>query len=75
MPQSNARMVRWDDGTWTLMIGEEALDVSNHDITANNQFLFVRHQARGPPALPFAPFLLLPGRRRSARVLWKRTGT
>ncbi len=44
VPESNARMVRWDDGSWTMMLGDEALDVSHQDITANQQYLYVRHQ-------------------------------
>lgn len=42
--QSNARFVQWEDGTWQLLLGEDALDVTELDMTQDNSYLFVRHQ-------------------------------
>jgi RNA polymerase-associated protein LEO1 len=37
---SNARMVQWDDGSQQLMIGDEAFDVVNQDISQNGMYLY-----------------------------------
>lgn len=42
--QSNARFVHWEDGSWQLLLGEDALDVTELDMTQDNSYLFVRHQ-------------------------------
>ncbi|KAK9798160.1 hypothetical protein WJX73_002057 [Symbiochloris irregularis] len=42
-PQSNARLVRWEDGSVQLLVGTEVLNVSETDITSNHQHLYVRH--------------------------------
>eukprot|EP00300_Choanocystis_sp_HF-7_P019419 c20332_g1_i5.p1 GENE.c20332_g1_i5~~c20332_g1_i5.p1 ORF type:complete len:282 (+),score=80.26 c20332_g1_i5:274-1119(+) len=39
--ESNARFVEWSDGTFQLLVGKEAFDVTKKDI--DNQFLYVRH--------------------------------
>lgn len=44
MRQSNARFVKWEDGTWQLLLGDEVLDVKELDMQQDNSFLFVRHQ-------------------------------
>ncbi|EIE23076.1 Leo1-like protein [Coccomyxa subellipsoidea C-169] len=41
--ESNARFVRWSDGSLQLMIGDEVLDVAELDIEKDNNFLFLRH--------------------------------
>eukprot|EP00884_Botryococcus_braunii_P003478 jgi/Botrbrau1/13130/Bobra.0187s0085.1 len=41
--QSNARFVRWSDGSLQLLLGDEVMDVAQHDMSADNSFLFVRH--------------------------------
>jgi RNA polymerase-associated protein LEO1 len=38
--ESNARFVRWSDGSLQLLLGCEVLDVSGQDITSNNFYLF-----------------------------------
>lgn len=49
---SNARLVRWSDGSVTVHIGEEVMDVREIDITRDNTFLFTRFpniiQGQGP---------------------------
>lgn len=40
VPESNARFVRWEDGSLQLFLGHEVLDVATQDIHANNQYLF-----------------------------------
>jgi len=44
VPESNAKMVKWSDGSMMLMLGDEYIDVAAQDITANQQYLFVRHK-------------------------------
>lgn len=39
--ESNARFVRWEDGSLQLMLGNEVLDVPDQDISHNNYYLFV----------------------------------
>jgi Leo1-like protein len=57
--ESNARFVRWSDGSLQLLLGEEVLDVSEHDVTSDNRFLFVRRpgfiQVRDCSASPKRP--------------------
>ncbi len=38
--ESNARLVRWEDGSVQLLLGEEVLDVAQQDMRANAQYLF-----------------------------------
>lgn len=38
--ESNARFVRWEDGSMQLLLGDEVLDVAEQDISHNNQYLF-----------------------------------
>eukprot|EP00197_Chlamydomonas_leiostraca_P004537 CAMPEP_0202862208 /NCGR_PEP_ID=MMETSP1391-20130828/3333_1 /ASSEMBLY_ACC=CAM_ASM_000867 /TAXON_ID=1034604 /ORGANISM="Chlamydomonas leiostraca, Strain SAG 11-49" /LENGTH=447 /DNA_ID=CAMNT_0049541713 /DNA_START=90 /DNA_END=1433 /DNA_ORIENTATION=- len=38
--ESNARFVRWEDGSLQLLLGDEVLDVAEQDISHNNQYLF-----------------------------------
>jgi RNA polymerase-associated protein LEO1 len=54
LPESNARMVRWSNGTFSLLIGEELFDVNTSDISDRYHFLttqfptdgFLKTQAR-----------------------------
>lgn len=41
--ESNARFVRWSDGSLQLMIGNEVLDITVQDARHDNAHLFVRH--------------------------------
>ncbi|KDD71547.1 Leo1-like protein, partial [Helicosporidium sp. ATCC 50920] len=43
--QSNARFVRWSDGSLQLLLGADALDVREIDIAGEHSFVFARHQA------------------------------
>lgn len=40
--QSNARFVRWSDGSLQLLLGSEVLDVAAQDIAADRSFVFSR---------------------------------
>ena len=42
--ESNARFVRWSDGSLQLVLGEEVLDTTNQDLARDHHYLFVRHQ-------------------------------
>lgn len=42
VPESNARIVRWEDGSMQLLLGSEVLDVAQQDIRSSNTFLFVQ---------------------------------
>lgn len=42
--QSNARFVRWSDGSLQLWLGDEVLDAKEIDIRGDQNFAFVRHQ-------------------------------
>ena len=50
--ESNARLVRWSDGSVTLSVGDEVMDVREIDISNDHSFLFARHknllQGQGP---------------------------
>lgn len=41
--ESNARFVRWSDGSLQLQIGNEVLDISVQDAQQDNAYLFLRH--------------------------------
>ncbi|XP_064938481.1 protein LEO1 homolog isoform X3 [Musa acuminata AAA Group] len=41
--ESNARFVRWKDGSLQLLIGNEVLDISVHDARQDQSHLFLRH--------------------------------
>ncbi|KAI5648287.1 hypothetical protein M9H77_34292 [Catharanthus roseus] len=41
--ESNARFVRWSDGSLQLMIGNEVLDISEQDAQHDQAHLFLRH--------------------------------
>lgn len=41
--ESNARFVRWSDGSIQLLIGNEVLDVSEQDAQHDQAHLFLRH--------------------------------
>lgn len=41
--ESNARFVRWSDGSIQLLIGNEVLDISVHDAQHDQAHLFLRH--------------------------------
>jgi len=42
--ESNARFVRWSDGSLQLFVGSEAYDVTVQDISQDNNYLFVRQK-------------------------------
>ncbi|KAK9820209.1 hypothetical protein WJX72_007517 [[Myrmecia] bisecta] len=42
--ESNARFVRWSDGSLQLLLGDEVLDVTENDMRMDHNYLFVRHQ-------------------------------
>ena len=42
--ESNARFVRWSDGSRQLLLGDEVLDVAEQDVAGDQHYLFVRHQ-------------------------------
>jgi RNA polymerase-associated protein LEO1 len=50
--ESNSRLIRWSDGSVTLNIGDEVMDVREFDISGDHSFLFARHpnliQGQGP---------------------------
>jgi hypothetical protein len=46
--ESNARFVRWEDGTLTLMLGSEVLDLPERDISDSNQYVFTVTGAGAP---------------------------
>lgn len=37
------RFIRWSDGSLQLHIGDEVLDVAEHDVRNDHSFLFIRH--------------------------------
>ncbi|BDA50023.1 RNA polymerase-associated protein LEO1 [Coccomyxa sp. Obi] len=41
--ESNARFVRWSDGSLQLLVGDEVLDVSELNTEKDNNYLFLRH--------------------------------
>mmetsp|Transcript_3830 Transcript_3830/g.6720 ORF Transcript_3830/g.6720 Transcript_3830/m.6720 type:complete len:387 (+) Transcript_3830:114-1274(+) len=41
--ESNAKFIRWSDGSLQLKLGDEYLDVIKTDITNNNAYLFADH--------------------------------
>ncbi|GAB2270091.1 hypothetical protein Dimus_005004 [Dionaea muscipula] len=41
--ESNARFVRWSDGSLQLLIGNEILDISVQDVQHDHAYLFLRH--------------------------------
>ena len=45
--ESNARMVKWSDGSWQLLIGSEAFNVTETDLGDRNEYLFARHPGAG----------------------------
>ncbi|CAD7702458.1 unnamed protein product [Ostreobium quekettii] len=44
-PESNARFVRWSDGSLMLFVGDEAFDVTEQDTTIDHTYLFLRHES------------------------------
>jgi RNA polymerase-associated protein LEO1 len=50
--ESNSRLVRWSDGSVTLAIGDEVMDVREIDVSGDHSYLFARHpnliQGQGP---------------------------
>ncbi|KAI3758540.1 hypothetical protein L6452_06107 [Arctium lappa] len=45
--ESNARFVRWSDGSLQLLIGNDVLDISVQDAQHDQAHLFLRHYKRG----------------------------
>lgn len=52
--ESNARFVKWKDGSLQLLIGNEVLDISVHESTHDQSHLFLRHGK-----VNFLPFVFL----------------
>ena len=52
--ESNARLVKWSDGSMTLKVGDEHLDISTHDVSSDNLFIYARHSGflKGVQACP-----------------------
>ncbi|GHP06475.1 hypothetical protein PPROV_000522000 [Pycnococcus provasolii] len=52
--QSNARFIRWSDGSLQLQVGNEVFNVAEHPVEHEKGYVFVRHsnptmlQSRGP---------------------------
>lgn len=50
--ESNSRLIRWSDGSVTLHVGDEVMDVREIDVSGDHSFLFARHpnliQGQGP---------------------------
>lgn len=42
--ESNARFVRWSDGSLQLLLGNEVLDITVQDAQHDQAHLFLRHQ-------------------------------
>ena len=42
--ESNARFVKWSDGSVQLLLGDEVLSVSEQPMQGHNSYLYVRHQ-------------------------------
>jgi RNA polymerase-associated protein LEO1 len=40
-------MVRWDDGTYSLLIGEEFYEVAVNDMSKQHQYLLMSHEGQG----------------------------
>ena len=40
-------MVKWSDGSWQLLIGDEAFNVTETDLGDRNEYLFARHPGAG----------------------------
>jgi RNA polymerase-associated protein LEO1 len=45
--QANARLVKWSDGSYSLMVGEELFDMSVQSMSAENNYIFGRHSEEG----------------------------
>jgi RNA polymerase-associated protein LEO1 len=45
--QSNSRLVKWSDGSHSLMVGEELFDLSIQSMSAENNYIFGRHAEEG----------------------------
>lgn len=44
--ESNARVVKWSDGTFTLHVGTEVLELKEEDLEENVHHIFVKQQAK-----------------------------
>ena len=42
--ESNARFVRWSDGSLQLLIGNEVLDITEQDARQDQNHLLVKHE-------------------------------
>lgn len=42
--ESNARFVRWSDGSLQLLIGNEVLDITEQDAQQDQNHLFIKHE-------------------------------
>jgi RNA polymerase-associated protein LEO1 len=41
--ESNSRLIRWNNGTFSLLVGDEMFDVKTPDIHSRYQFLATQH--------------------------------
>ena len=41
--ESNARLVRWSNGSTTLQVGEKHLEILSQNVNSENYFIFARH--------------------------------
>jgi hypothetical protein len=58
--ESNARFVKWKDGTMQLLIGNEVLDISVHEANHDQSHLFLRSGKVGCFFSAFAIWTALP---------------
>jgi len=42
--ESNARFVRWSDGSLQLLIGNEVLNITEQDAKEDQNHLFIKHE-------------------------------
>jgi len=55
--ESNARFVKWSDGSMQLLLGSEVLDLSVQNATQDQSHLFVRHHKVSLNSLLVSDFL------------------
>lgn len=55
--ESNARFVKWSDGSMQLLLGSEVLDLSVQNATQDHSHLFVRHHKVSPNTLLLSDLL------------------
>ncbi len=45
--ESNARIIRWSDDSYSLLLGEELFDISRKDIASDHTYLLANHAGEG----------------------------